>query len=192
MSDATGASVVIEFTTDGLKVHENTVNAVTNTPTYDWHLTNLRNYIGLTPFNKNTIEVGSLKLTPFGEGTGMVGLPGDMSSPTRFVRAVAFANTALPSETAADGVFQAFHILNTFDIPRGAIRNPAHKDLADYTIWTSVGDTANKVYYYKTFQTQAVESIDVRKAVAGLKEPKIIKMESGFAVKDRTDEIHGK
>ncbi|PQJ29538.1 choloylglycine hydrolase [Rubritalea profundi] len=192
VSDATGASVVIEYTAEGLTVHKNTVNAVTNTPTYDWHLTNLRNYVGLTPFNKETIEVGSLKLTPFGEGTGMVGLPGDLSSPTRFVRAVAFANTALPSKTAKDGVFQAFHILNVFDIPKGAIRNPAHKDLTDYTLWTSVGDTANKVYYYKTYQTQGVESVDVRKAVAGLKAPKIIKMESGFSVKDRTSELNGK
>lgn len=192
VSDATGASVVIEYTAEGLTVHENTVNAVTNTPTYDWHLTNLRNYIGLTPYNKETIEVGSLKLTPFGEGTGMVGLPGDLSSPTRFVRAVAFANTALPSKSAKDGVFQAFHILNAFDIPKGAIRNPAHEGLTDYTLWTSVGDTDNKIYYYKTYQTQGVESVDVRKAVAGLKAPKIIKMESGFAVKDRTGEVSGK
>jgi choloylglycine hydrolase len=191
VSDATGASVVIQYSNEGLKVHENTVNAVTNTPTYDWHLTNLRNYIGLTPYNKESIEVGSLKLQPFGEGTGMVGLPGDMSSPSRFVRAAAFANTSLPSATGKDAVFKAFHILNAFDIPKGAIRNPKHDGLADYTIWTSVADTKNKVYYYKTYETQAVESLDVRKAVAGLKAPKVIPMESGFTVRDRTGDVSG-
>ena len=189
LSDASGKSVVVEYTASGLAVHENSVNAVTNTPTYDWHLTNLRNYVGLTPFNKETIEVGSLKITPFGEGTGMIGLPGDMSSPTRFVRAVAFANTSLPSPTVDDAIFKAFHILNVFDIPKGAIRNPAHQNLADYTLWTSAADTGNRVYYYKTYQTQAVESIDVEKAVQGLSGPKVITMESGFQVRDRTADV---
>lgn len=192
VSDATGASIVIEYSAEGLIVHENKVNAVTNTPTYDWHLTNLRNYIGLTPFNRDSIEVGSLTLTPFGEGTGMVGLPGDMSSPTRFVRAVAFANTSLPSKTAQDAVFKAFHILNVFDIPKGAIRSAEHENLADYTVWTSVADTKNRVYYYKTYLTQAVESLDVRKAVARAKKPKVLIMESGFSVRDRTRDFRAR
>jgi choloylglycine hydrolase len=187
VTDSSGASVVIEYTKDGLKVHENTVNAVTNNPTYDWHLTNLSNYVGLQPRNVEQIEVGSQTIAPFGQGSGMLGLPGDMTSPTRFVRAVAFANTALPSKTVDDAIFKAFHILNVFDIPKGAIHE-ADPDapLTDYTLWTSAADTLNAVYYYKTYITQAVESVDVKAVFEGLKEPKVIEMESGFKVRDRT------
>jgi choloylglycine hydrolase len=187
VTDRTGASVVIEYTKDGMKVHKNTVNAVTNNPTYDWHLTNLGNYVGLQPRNVEAIEVGTANIRPFGQGSGMLGLPGDMTSPTRFVRAVAFANTALPSETVDDAIFNAFHILNVFDIPKGAIReadpNVTH---TDYTLWTSAADTLNIVYYYKTYITQSVESVDVRAVFEGLTEPKIIEMETGFQVRDRT------
>jgi choloylglycine hydrolase len=190
VTDSTGASVVIEYTKDGLKVHQNTVNAVTNNPTYDWHLTNLSNYVGLQSRNVETIDVGTQRIAPFGQGSGMLGLPGDMTSPTRFVRAVAFANTSLPSATVDDAIFKAFHILNVFDIPKGAIRE-ADPDapFTDYTLWTSAADTLNGVYYYKTYITQAVESIDVAAVFKGLTEPTVIDMESGFQVRDRTGDF---
>ncbi len=189
VTDATGAAIVIEYTESGLTIHDNTVNAVANNPSYDWHLTNLRKYIGLSAVNRETITVGQQELRPFGQGTGMSGLPGDFSSPSRFVRATAFANNALPSADVDEGVFRAFHIMNNFDIPKGAIRESESKTLMDYTVWTSVTDTKNAVYYYKTFKTQAVEFVDLRKALVDLKSPKTIKMESKFSITDRTSEV---
>jgi choloylglycine hydrolase len=189
VTDATGASVVIEYTQEGLTIHDNKVNVVTNDPTYSWHQTNLQNFVGLSPVNREEITVGSLKLRPFGQGTGLFGLPGDHSSPSRFVRAAAFTNTALPSEDAEEAVFNVFHILNTFDIPKGSIREPSGLELTDYTIWTSAADTHSATYYYKTYKTQAVESVNIREAVASLKAPKVISMESGFIVRDRTGEL---
>ena len=86
--------------------------------------------------------------------------------------------------------FKAFHILNVFDIPKGAIREAdPNVPLTDYTLWTSAADTLNIVYYYKTYITQAVESVDVRQAVADLEGPTVIQMESGFQVRDRTAEF---
>ena len=125
-----------------------------------------------------------------GQGTGMLGLPGDMTSPTRFVRAAAFANSALPAANSSEAVFQAFHILNTFDIPTGAIRESDQGEtLTDYTLWTSAADTTNATYYFKTYLTQAVESIDVRAAIASITKPSTLTMESGFSVKDRTQDF---
>lgn len=188
--DATGAAIVIEFTDKGLQIYDNTVNVVTNNPTFDWHKTNLRNFVGLQPANRLAITVGSQELKPFGQGSGMVGLPGDMSSPTRFVRATAFVNSAAKPETESEAVFSAFHILNNFDIPVGAIReNESDDALKDYTVWTSAVDTRNSVYYYKTYITQAVESVSVRDVVKNLEEPRILIMESGFKVRDRTAEF---
>ena len=190
VTDATGASVVIEYTKNGLTIYDNTVNTVTNNPRYDWHLTNLRGYTGLTAENKTQITVGKQTLRPFGQGTGMAGLPGDFTSPSRFVRAVAFANTSLPSANGEEAVFKAFHILNAFDIPKGAIRETHGDEVhTDFTIWTSAADTSNSKYYYKTYLTQAVEGIDVRAALASIKEPTTLVMESGFAITDRTGDF---
>jgi choloylglycine hydrolase len=87
-------------------------------------------------------------------------------------------------------IFRAFHILNNFDIPIGAIRENNSEDaLMDCTVWTSADDTSNAIYFYKTFLTQAVESVSVRDVVKDLKEPKTLKMESAFAIKDRSGEF---
>jgi choloylglycine hydrolase len=190
VTDSTGASIVIEYTKSGLTVYDNTVNAVTNNPSYDWHLTNLRNYVGLQSENRGLMTVGSENIAPFGQGSGLLGLPGDHSSPARFVRAVAFANTSLPSDDVDDAIFKAFHILNVFDIPKGSIREAVGDGIhTDYTLWTSAADTTNARYFYKTYLTQSVESIDVKKAVSSLKEPTTLIMESGFKVRDRTGEF---
>tara|TARA_B110000116_G_scaffold100823_1_gene87653 strand:+ start:4596 stop:5681 length:1086 start_codon:yes stop_codon:yes gene_type:complete len=187
VSDRSGDSAVIEFTKDGLKIYDNTVNVVTNNPTYDWHLTNLNNYVGLTAENRGNQMVGRQQVSPFGEGTGLFGMPGDHTSPSRFVRATAFANSALPPKTADDAVFSAFHILNHFDIPKGSIREGTKDNLStDYTVWTSVVDTQSSTYYYKTYITQQVEKVDLSVALEGLTEPKTIYMESGFSIKDRS------
>lgn len=190
VTDASGDSIVIEYTKDGLRIFDNTVNVVTNNPSYDWHLTNLQNYIGLQAENRDEITVGTQTLKPFGQGTGLVGLPGNSTSPSRFVRAVAFANTALPSETADDAIFEAFHILNNFDIPKGSIREENDgQTITDYTIWTSASDTKNLIYYFKTYETQEVQSINVGQILDGLEKPETLKMETGFVVRDRTDEF---
>ena len=131
--------------------------------------------------------VGRQQVSPFGEGTGLFGMPGDHTSPSRFVRATAFANSALPPKTADDAVFSAFHILNHFDIPKGSIREGTNDNLStDYTVWTSVVDTQSSTYYYKTYITQQVEKVDLSVALEGLTEPKTIYMESGFSIKDRS------
>jgi choloylglycine hydrolase len=187
VTDAGGESIVIEFTEKGLKIFDNTANVVTNNPDYDWHLTNLNNYVGLTDENRSEQVVGRQTLRPFGEGTGLFGLPGDSSSPSRFVRATAFTNSILPPKTADEAVFSAFHILNNFDIAKGSIRNVIHGNIfTDYTVWTSVADTENRVYYSKTYLAQQVDKVDLPLALKGLKHPKIIKIESDFSVNDRS------
>ncbi|PCI93544.1 choloylglycine hydrolase [Candidatus Aerophobetes bacterium] len=90
--DRHGKSIVIEPINGKLVVSENVVGVITNSPTFDWHLTNLRNYINLTPFNVDPLHLRGLKLAPFGQGSGMRGLPGDFTPPSRFVRAAVFCH----------------------------------------------------------------------------------------------------
>ena len=117
--DAGGGCAVLEYVETQLKVHKNHLGVLTNSPTFDWHVTNLRNYINLGVTGLPPLKLEGKAFAPFGQGSGMLGLPGDFTPPSRFIRAVAFTQSALPVDKAEDGVKQAFHILNQFDIPKG-------------------------------------------------------------------------
>lgn len=163
VTDRSGNSIVIEYSKEGLKIFDNTVHIITNNPSYDWHTTNLRNYVNLTPDNVNGISLNGENYTPLSQGSGMLGLPGDASSVSRFVRAAAFVNAALPSKDEEEGVFRAFHILNNFDIPIGLVKQKEQNTtLSEYTVWTSAVDTKNSIYYFKTYQNQSVKKVDLK------------------------------
>lgn len=161
--DRTGASIVIEPIGGKLIVHENPLGVVTNSPTFDWHMTNLRNYITLNPNNVPEGKIGKLELQAFGMGNGMFGLPGDFSPPSRFVRAAIFSANAIPSDNADEGIEHVFHILNNFDIPKGIGRSYDDGSLeADYTILTTAKDSLNLRYYYKTYDDQTIRMVDMK------------------------------
>ena len=165
--DASGEAVVIEPLDKTLKIYDNPLGVITNAPTFDWHLTNLRNYVNLTVDNVPPLDLGGIKLAQFGQGSGLRGLPGDFTPPSRFVRAVAFSQSALPSDTAARAVLQAFHILNNFDIPYGAVRDTRNGSLhAEATIWTSASDLKNRRWYFKTYGDQSIHAVDLGSALA--------------------------
>jgi choloylglycine hydrolase len=178
--DRSGKSVVIEPSDKSLKIYDNPLGVVTNSPTYDWHMTNLRNYVNLTATNVPPINLDGIKLAQFGQGSGMRGLPGDFTPPSRFVRAVAFSQSAVRSDTAAQAVLQAFHILNNFDIPLGAVREVDNGQThAEATIWTSASDLKNLRWYFKTYDDQSIRSVDLAKALAAAHgEIKFIKMDA--------------
>jgi choloylglycine hydrolase len=163
VNDASGKSVVLEYVGGELKVHRNPLGVMSNSPTFDWHMTNLSNYVNLTVSNVPKLDGAGAELKAFGQGSGMLGLPGDFTPPSRFVRAVAFSKSALPVETARAGVLQAFHILNQFDIPKGAARGVEHgKTVADFTLWTTAADLKNLRYYFRTFDNSRIRVIDLR------------------------------
>ena len=100
--------------------YDNPLGVLTNSPSFDWHMTNLRNYIALKSARCAAGEVRRQDVAGFGMGSGMLGLPGDFTPPSRFVRAAVFSATAIPAADATAGVFSGFHILNNFDIPYGS------------------------------------------------------------------------
>lgn len=162
--DKTGACIVIEPMDGKLKIHENRLGVLTNSPTFDWHLTNLRNYIALNPRDVPPVEIGGVKLQQLGQGSGMLGLPGDFTPPSRFVRAAVFSAAAIPPANVERGILQVFHILNNFDIPVGVAREE-HKGVvySDYTQFTAVRDPQNLRYYYKSYDDQTIRMVDLHK-----------------------------
>lgn len=160
--DKTGKALVIEPREGKLLAYDNPLGTLTNSPNFEWHMKNLRNYINLTSVNAKPLQIDGLTLSPFGQGSGMVGLPGDFTPPSRFVRAAIFTVTALPVATADEAVGQAFHILNQFDIPLGAAR--AEEDgvvHSDFTQVTCVRDPQSLKYYFKTYDDQTIKVVDL-------------------------------
>ncbi|HEY2526132.1 MAG TPA: linear amide C-N hydrolase [Candidatus Binataceae bacterium] len=118
---------------------------------------------------------------------GMLGLPGDFTPPSRFVRAVAYSTWVLPSQTGEEAILQAFHILNNFDIPRGSTRGEA-KDargniVADYTLWTSAIDLKAKRFYFRTYDDSQIRSVDLMKMPIYAKGITHISMKGAEAIK---------
>jgi len=160
--DKKGNCLVIEPLDGKLVTHENKLGTFTNSPTFDWHMTNLRNFINLTPFNVKPVTLNGVTLQPFGEGSGMVGIPGDFTPPSRFVRAAIFSTTAIPSENANEAIFQLLHILNQFDIPVGIAREKVGDVIySDKTQLTCARDPQSLKYYFRTYNDQTIKEIDL-------------------------------
>jgi choloylglycine hydrolase len=164
ITDPTGNSKIIEIVNKGeIKVYEPYLGVITNSPTYDWHIINQRNYLGLSTFPNSSQTFGTYELKPTGGGSGLIGLPGDFTPPSRFVRAAAFTASCRPLETTLDAVFESFRILDNFNIPLGAQVPKEHlpTDIVSATQVTSSSDLKNKVYYYHTMWNRQIRKIDL-------------------------------
>ena len=141
--------------------YENKVGVLTNSPGFEWQVTNLNNYVNLYPGSAKAQLLGGVMVAPFGAGTGLLGIPGDVTPPSRFVRAAFFANTAPQPKTAFDAMTQAFHILNNFDIPIG-VEHPIGEapDIPSATQWTTATDMTNRRIYYRTAYNANIRCID--------------------------------
>jgi choloylglycine hydrolase len=186
IQDKTGKAITIEPIGGTLKVYDNPLKVLTNAPTFDWHLTNLNNYVSLSVTNVAPVTLDGLRLSAFGQGGGMHGMPGDFTPPSRFIRAVAFSQAAAPTETADDTVFATFHILNQFDIPVGSVREMSGEEVInESTQWTSVTDLANGRWYFRTYDDQSIHMVDLKQAVKAARgEIRTISMESTQPIVD--------
>jgi choloylglycine hydrolase len=162
--DKSGKSLVIEPVGGKLVLHDNPLGVLTNSPTFDWHMTNLRNYIALDPLGASPVKIDNTTFQSFDMGDGMLGLPGDFTPPSRFVRAAVFASTATPAKDATQGIFSGFHLLNNFDIPVGAVRAKSGNTAeTDQTLLTVMRDPQGLRYYYKTYDDQTVRVVEFNK-----------------------------
>ena len=172
--DSNGKSMVVEYVQGSLFMYDNPLGVITNSPTFDWHLTNVRNYINLSPINAAPKELSGVTFAQLGQGSGMHGLPGDYTPPSRFIRINAYTQSTLPLPTELDAVYHAFHMLNNFDIPKGSVRD--EKGHTEYTQWTSACDMKNKIYYFKTYENFQLQKIDLAKMDFNTQAPKSFPM----------------
>lgn len=166
VTEPSGRSIVIEFAGGETKIFENPLGIITNSPTFDWHLTNLRNYVNLSAFQPKPLNLEGDTLAPIGAGAGMIGLPGDNTPPSRFIRAVAWTQTARPTPDADETVYEALRILDNFNLPLGAAEAPEGYEaetegMRSSTIWTSTYDLENRVLYFHTQHNRRLRMVDL-------------------------------
>jgi penicillin V acylase-like amidase (Ntn superfamily) len=154
-TDKTGASVIVEFVGGQMRLHDNVASVLTNAPTYDWQVTNLRNYLSLSNFARSSIDINGQNVTEIGQGGGLVGLPADYTPPSRFVRAAYLRHFADVPQTGAETVQLTAHILNNVDIPKGvAATKDGDKITSDYTQWVAIKDLTNAQWHLTNYQNR--------------------------------------
>ena len=211
IADSKGKALVVEYVKGKRYEYDNTIGALTNAPPFDWHLNNLSNYVNLSPLNvPKFLDREDDRIQSIGQGSGLLGIPGDYTPPSRFVRAALFSQWATSPKTAEETARLGFHILNTFDIFFGIIREKTdesgHRMLSqlrslltrdhknevkdsEYTQWTVVHDRKNLKTYFRSYDSLHIQMVDMKKI--DLSEPgfKEIKMQDRFVVDDVTAKV---
>ena len=149
-------SVTLEPMQDGLHILENPVGVLTNSPPFDFHLQNLRQYLNLTNTEPKDSFTKENILSPFSRGIGAFGLPGDNSSASRFVRASFTKLNSLCQDTEYSCVNQFFHILQSVSQKRGTVQI---EDKYEITVYSSCCNTDAGIYYYTTYENSQITAV---------------------------------
>ncbi len=153
-------SIVVESTRSGLKVHNNPVGVLTNSPDFPYHLFTLNNYMSLS--NKQVINNFSTKLSldAYSRGMGAIGLPGDLSSNSRFVKAAFTKMNSVCGTTESESISQFYHILTSVEQQKGCVMVD---DKYEYTVYSSCINATKGIYYYSTYQNRGITAVDMHR-----------------------------
>ena len=153
-------SIVAEPMRDGLKLYDNPVGILTNNPPFDYHMTNLANYMGVSrrePVNRFSDRI---HLVPYSRGMGGIGLPGDLSSASRFVKAAFTLLNSRCGDTESESISQFFHILASVAQQKGCCQV---EHGFEYTIYSSCCNTDKGIYYYTSYENGQITGVDMHK-----------------------------
>ncbi|MCH5252093.1 MAG: choloylglycine hydrolase [Lachnospiraceae bacterium] len=160
ISDKNG-SIVVESVEDGLKIYDNPVGVLTNNPTFDMQMTYLNHYMGLTAEPPENYFSKDLKLSPYSRGMGAMGLPGDLSSASRFVKAAFTKMNSVSGESESESVSQFFHILGSVIQQKGCVHLGEGK--YEFTIYSACCNADKGIYYYMTYENSQITAVDMNR-----------------------------
>lgn len=191
--DQSGASIVLEYINGEPIVYDNELGVLTNSPNFEWQRVNLNNYINLTAEDVNPEPIADVKLIATGTGSGMLGLPGDYTPPSRFVRTVALTQSALPSKNHAEGLQSAFRISNAISFPEGPARLIMGETVfAGKTDFQMVADISKRVMYFKHYDYPNWRSLDLNALVRDNKSTLTLDPAKGPAIQGAETELKPK
>lgn len=159
IADRSGA-ITVESVSDGIRVYDNPVGVLTNNPPFDQQMSMLNNYMHLSPRAPQNLFSDKLDLRSSSRGMGALGLPGDLSSQSRFVRASFVKMNSVSGDSEAESVSQFFHILNSVDQQRGCCEVEEGK--YEVTIYTCCCNADKGIFYYTTYDNHQITAVDMR------------------------------
>ncbi len=154
-------SVVVEAMKEGVRVYDNTVGVLTNDPPFPYHLFYLNNYRNLKTGNGENGFASKVELDEYCQGLGAIGLPGDVSSTSRFTRAVFYKENSVCAEEENAAVSQVFHLLGGVEMVRGSCVTNA--GTLDSTVYSACVNTDRGLYYYTTYDNRQITCVDMYK-----------------------------
>lgn len=154
-------SITVEAVKEGIKIYENPVGVLTNNPPFDKQMFNLNNYMHLSAKSPENNFSKDLNLETYSRGMGAIGLPGDLSSQSRFVRVAFTKMNSISGDGETESVSQFFHILNSVDQQRGCCELDNGK--YEITLYTSCCNTNKGIYYYTTYNNHQITAVDMHK-----------------------------
>lgn len=160
VADRSG-SLVVECARDGLRLYENPVDVLTNEPPFRVQMWNLCNYLGLSSQPAVNRFAPGVDLRAISRGMGAMGLPGDLSSQSRFVRAAFVLHNSVCGEGESESVSQFFHILNSVAQQRGCVQMPDGR--YEITVYSSCCNTDKGIYYYTTYENSQITAVDLHR-----------------------------
>lgn len=152
-------SITVECVEDGLKVYENPIGVLTNNPPFEMQMTYLNMFMGLSPYAPENKFSKKIDFKPFSFGMGALGLPGDLSSPSRFVRASFVKLNSFCGSTESESVSQFFHILGSVRQQKGCVI--VDKDHYEYTVYTTCCNTDKGIFYYTTYENNQITGVNM-------------------------------
>lgn len=153
--------ITVESMTDGLHIYDNPVGVLTNNPPFETQMFMLNNYMSLSPKQPQNTFANGLALNSYSRGMGALGLPGDLSSASRFARVAFTKMNSISADSENESVSQFFHILGSVDQQRGCCEVSEGK--YEITIYTSCCNTTKGIYYYTTYNNHQISAVDMRK-----------------------------
>ena len=161
-------NLVVEADANGLHIYRNTVGVMTNSPSYDWHRTNLLNYAAIRDLDYDTVEMGGERLEQCFSGSGAQGLPGDWSAPSRFVRLAYLRKFAVRGKDEKQGIARLLRIMGSAAFPLGMVRVSQPGEATeldrniqpwDYTIYTVAACAQTGRFCWTTYDNPAIRSV---------------------------------
>ncbi len=154
-------SIVIEAMSDGLKIYDNPIGVMTNNPPFDFMLQYLATFRDLSANKSQNRLSPETDLPVYCQGLAAVGLPGDYSSASRFVRAAFTKLNSISNMAEEASVGQFFHILSSVEMPRGCVR--LEDGINDITVYSSCCNQNKGIYYYTTYTNRQITAVDMNK-----------------------------
>lgn len=161
--EKSGRGIVVEYVKGKLHIYNN-IGVFTNSPPYNWQTTNLTNYLNLTPTNPTPVIANGVKYAATGQGYGLLGLPGDYTPPSRFVKTAVLAKLALPAANATGAINEAEHIINNVDITLGSVREAETGPVvSELTQWVVFKDLTDGNFCYRTYDNMTLRCVSLAK-----------------------------